>query len=42
MKKIYAEWTLRGVFDNSFFNTWEEYFDFVFDPEIDVLLVKEV
>lgn len=42
MKKIYVEWTLRGVFDNAFFDTWEEYFDFMFDPEIDVLLVKEV
>ncbi len=42
MKKIYAEWTLKGVFGNGFFNTWEEYFDFMFDPEIDVLLVKEV
>ena len=42
MKKIYAEWTFKGVFGNGFFNTWEEYFDFMFDPEIDVLLVKEV
>lgn len=42
MKKIYAEWTVKGVFDNAFFDTWEEYFDFMFDPEIDVLLVKEV
>ena len=42
MKKIYAKWTLRGVFDNAFFDTWEEYFDFMFNPEIDVLLVKEV
>lgn len=42
MKKIYAEWVLDGVFGNGFFNTWEEYFDFMFNPEINVLLVKEV
>lgn len=42
MKKIYAEWTLRGVFNNCFFNTWKEYFNFMFNPEINVLLVKEV
>lgn len=42
MKKVYAEWTLKGVFDNAFFDTWEEYFDFMFNPEINVLLVKEV
>lgn len=41
MKKVYAEWVKKGVFDNAFFNLWEEYFDFVFDPEITILFVKE-
>ena len=42
MKKIYAEWILEGVFDNGFFNSWESYFNFTFNPEITVLLVKEM
>lgn len=42
MKKIYAEWIIKGVFGNAFFDTWESYIDFMFNPEIDVLLVKEV
>lgn len=41
MNKVYAEWVKKGVFGNAFFNSWEEYFDFVFDPEINILLVKE-
>jgi hypothetical protein len=42
MNKVYAEWTKKGVFGNGFFNSWEEYFDFVWNPEITILLVEEV
>ena len=41
MKKVYAEWVKKGVFDNAFFNSWEKYFDFVFDHKITILFVKE-
>lgn len=41
MKKIYAEWIVRNVFDNGFFDSWEEFFNFAFDPAINILLVKE-
>lgn len=42
MNKIFAMWTLNGTLNDGFFDSWEEYFDFVWNPEITILLVEEV
>lgn len=41
MKKIYAEWKINGVFENGFFWSNEEFNNFTFSPEIEVLMIKE-
>lgn len=37
---IYAEWIKNGHFDNGFFPSWGAYYDFTFDPEIEVKVVR--
>lgn len=37
---IYAEWTLNGVFDNGIFRCWGEYHNVMFNPDIEIILVK--
>lgn len=39
---IYAEWTLYGEFHNQFFTTWESYFQATFNPDCEILTVKEI
>lgn len=42
MNKIYAMWILNDTLNDGFFDSWEEYFNFVWNPEITILLVEEV
>lgn len=37
---IYAEWTLYGVFENGFFDTWENFIRATFSPDIEILAIK--
>ena len=39
---IYIEFTLNGQFDNAILTSWDEYHKIMFNPEIDVLLVKVI
>lgn len=39
---IYAEWTLYGNFENGIFNSWAEYFAATFNPDIVLLVVREI
>lgn len=38
--RIYAEWTLDGVFNNGFFTTWDAYHAATFNPDIEIKVVK--
>lgn len=40
--KIYAEWKINSVFDNGFFNSWDEYHAVFFDPNIELLRVRVI
>lgn len=40
--KIYAEWKTNGVFDNRFFNTWDEYYATLFNPDIELLCARVI
>ncbi len=40
--KIYAEWILYGKFHNDFFDRWEDYFRATFNPDCEILVVKEI
>lgn len=42
IKKIYAEWILYGEFHNGFFTRWEDYFAATFNPDCEILIVKEI
>lgn len=40
--KIYAEWEKDGIFDNGFFNTWDEYHAAFFNPNIELLCIRVI
>lgn len=40
--KIYAEWKKDSVFDNGFFNSWDEYHAAFFNPDIELLCVRVI
>lgn len=40
--KIYAEWKKGGIFDNGFFNTWDEYHVAFFNPDIELLCIRVI
>ncbi len=39
---VYAEWRRYGVFDNGIFTSWTEYHAATFNPDTEILLVKEI
>lgn len=39
---IYAEWMLYGQFDNAFFANWDEYHAATFNPDIEIMVVRDI
>ena len=40
--EIYAEGEKDGIFDNGFFNTWDEYYAAFFNPDIELSCVRVI
>ena len=39
---IYAEWVINGEFRNNIFQSWQEYLDIMFDPQIELKFIRVI
>ena len=42
MKRIYIEYTRNGKWNNAIFRYWDDYYEFSFDPEVEITLFRYI
>lgn len=39
---IYAEWVINSEFHNNIFQSWQEYHNIMFDPQIELKFIRVI